>query len=59
MLKQEKDQQKQLAAIRKAEEAELQQSYIGSSPNSETDSSILNGDSDVSEDGERPLSYYL
>ena len=59
MLKQEKDHQKQLAAIRKAEEAELQQGYIGSSPNSETDSSILNGDSDVSEDGERPLSYYL
>ena len=58
-LKQEKDHQKLLAAIRKAEEAELQQGYIGASPNSETDYSILSSDSDVLEDDERPLSYYL
>lgn len=58
-LKQEKDHQKLLAAIRKAEEAELQQGYIGASPNSETDYSILSSNSDVLEDDERPLSYYL
>ena len=58
-LRQEKDHQKLLAAIRKAEEAELQQGYIGASPNSETDYSILSSNSDVLEDDERPLSYYL
>ena len=58
-LGQEQDHQKLLAAIRKAEEAELQQGYIGASPNSETDYSILSSDSDVLEDDERPLSYYL
>ena len=58
-LKQEKDHQKLLAAIRKAKEAELQQGYIGASPNSETDYSILSSNSDVLEDDERPLSYYL
>ena len=58
-LKQEKDHQKLLAAIRKAEEVELQQGYIGASPNSETDYSILSSNSDVLEDDERPLSYYL
>ena len=58
-LKQEKDHQKLLAAIRKAEEAELEESNISSSPDSETDSNVESSDSDVSEDGERPLSYYL
>ena len=58
-LKQEKDHQKLLAAIRKAEEAELQQGYIRASPNSETDSNVVNGNSDVSEGDEHPLSYYL
>ncbi|EGC19157.1 hypothetical protein HMPREF9141_2408 [Prevotella multiformis DSM 16608] len=58
-LKQEQDHQKLLAAIRKAEEAELQQGYIGASPNSETDYSILSSNSDVSEEAARSLSYYL
>ena len=58
-LKQEKDHQKLLAAIRKAEEAELEESNIDTSPHSETDSNVMNGNSDVSEDDERPLSYYL
>ena len=58
-LKQEKDHQKLLAAIRKAEEAELEESNIDTSPHSETDSNVVNGDSDVSEDDEHPLSYYL
>ena len=58
-LKQEKDHQKLLAAIRKAEEAELEESNIDTSPHSETDSNVVNGNSDVSEDDERPLSYYL
>ena len=58
-LKQEKDQQKLLAAIRKAEEAELEESNIDTSLDSETDSNVVNGNSDVSEDDERPLSYYL
>ena len=58
-LKQEKDHQKLIAAIRKAEEAELQESNIGSSPDSETDSDVVSGNSDDSEEAERPLSYYL
>ena len=58
-LKQEKDHQKLLAAIRKAEEAELEESNIDTSPHSETDSNVMNGNSDVSEDDDRPLSYYL
>ena len=58
-LKQEKDHQKLLAAIRKAEEAELEESNIDTSPHSETDSNVMNGNSDVSEDADRPLSYYL
>lgn len=58
-LKQEKDHQKLLAAIRKAEEAELEESNIDTSFDSETDSNVVNGNSDVSEDDERPLSYYL
>ena len=59
MLKQEKDHQKLLAAIRKAEEAELEESNIDTSLDSETDSNVVNSNSDVSEDDERPLSYYL
>ena len=58
-LKQEKDHQKLLAAIRKAEETELEESNIDTSPHSETDSNVVNSNSDVSEDDERPLSYYL
>lgn len=58
-LKQEKDHQKLLAAIRKAEEAELEESNISSSPDSETDSNIESCNNDVTEDDERPLSYYL
>ena len=58
-LKQEKDHQRLLAAIRKAEEAELEESNISSSPDSETDSNVESSNSDASEDDERPLSYYL
>ena len=58
-LKQEKDHQKLLAAIRKAEEAELEESNIDTSLDSETDSNVVNGNSDVSEEAELPLSYYL
>ena len=58
-LKQEKDHQKLLAAIRKAEGAELEESNIDTSPDSETDSNVVNGNSDVSEGDEHPLSYYL
>ena len=58
-LKQEKDHQKLLAAIRKAEEAELEESNISSSPDSETDANIESCNNDVTEDDERPLSYYL
>ena len=58
-LKQEKDHQKLLAAIRKAEEAELEESNINSSSNFETNSNVESSDSDVTEDDERPLSYYL
>ena len=57
-LKQEKDHQKLLAAIRKAEEAELEESNIDTSPHSETDSNVESSDSDASEEAERPLSYY-
>ena len=58
-LGQEKDHQKLLAAIRKAEEAELEENNINSSSDFETNSNVESSDSDVSEDGERPLSYYL
>ena len=58
-LKQEKDHQKLLAAIRKAEEAELEESNIDTSPHSETDSNVESSDSDASEEADRPLSYYL
>ena len=58
-LKQEQDHQKLLAAIRKAEEAELEESNISSSSDFETSSNVESSNSDVSEDDERPLSYYL
>lgn len=58
-LKQEKDHQRLLAAIRKAEEAELEESNISSSPDSETDSNVESYNSEDSEDDEHPLSYYL
>lgn len=58
-LKQEKDHQKLLAAIRKAEEAELEESNISSSSDFETSSNVDSSNSDVLEDDERPLSYYL
>ena len=58
-LKQEKDHQKLLAAIRKAEEVELEGNNINSSPDFETSSNVESSNSDVSEDDERPLSYYL
>ena len=58
-LKQEKDHQKLLAAIRKAEEAELEGNNINSSSDFEMNSNVESSDSDVSEDDERPLSYYL
>ena len=58
-LKQEKDHQKLLAAIRKAEEAELEENNINSSSDFETSSNVESSNSDVSEDDGRPLSYYL
>ena len=58
-LKQEKDHQKLLAAIRKAEEAELEGNNINSSSDFETNLNVESSNSDVSEDDERPLSYYL
>ena len=58
-LGQEQDHQKLLAAIRKVEEAELEESNISSSPDSETDSNVESCNNDVTEDDERPLSYYL
>ena len=58
-LKQEKDHQKLLAAIRKMEEAELEESNISSSSDFETNSNVESSNSDVSEDDEHPLSYYL
>ena len=58
-LKQEKDHQKLLAAIRKVEEAGLEESNIDTSSDSETDSNVVNGNSDVLEEADRPLSYYL
>lgn len=58
-LKQEKDHQKLLAAIRKTEEAELEESNISSSSDFETNSNVESSNSDVSEDDEHPLSYYL
>ena len=58
-LKQEKDHQKLLAAIRKVEEAELEENNISSSSDFETNSNVESSNSDTSEDDERPLSYYL
>ena len=58
-LGQEKDHQKLLAAIRKAEEAELEESNISSSSDFEMDSNVESSNSDASEEAERPLSYYL
>lgn len=58
-LKQEKDHQKLLAAIRKTEEAELEESNISSSSDFKTNSNVESSNSDVSEDDEHPLSYYL
>lgn len=58
-LKQEKDHQKLLAAIRKTEEAELEESNISSSSDFETNSNVESSNSDVSEGDEHPLSYYL
>ena len=58
-LKQEKDHQKLLAAIRKAEELDLEESNINSSSDFETDSNVEISNSDVSEESELPLSYYL
>lgn len=58
-LKQEKDHQKLLAAICKVEEAGLEESNIDTSSDSETDSNVVNGNSDVLEEADRPLSYYL
>ena len=58
-LKQEKDHQKLLAAIRKAEEAELEENNISSSSDFETNSNVESSNSDTSEEADRPLSYYL
>ena len=58
-LKQEKDHQKLLAAIRKAEEAELEGNNINSSSDFETNLNVESSNSDTWEDHERPLSYYL
>ena len=58
-LKQEKDHQKLLAAIRKAEELDLEESNINSSSDFETDSNVESSNSDVLEEAELPLSYYL
>lgn len=58
-LKQEKNHQKLLAAICKTEEAELEESNISSSSDFETNSNVESSNSDVSEDDEHPLSYYL
>ena len=58
-LKQEKDHQKMLDAIRKAEELDLEESNINSSSDFETDSNVESSNSDVSEEAELPLSYYL
>lgn len=58
-LGQEQDHQKLLAAIRKAEEAELEESNISSSSDFETNLNVESSNSDASEDDERPLSYYL
>ena len=58
-LKQEKGHQKLLAAIRKAEEAELEGNNINSSSDFETNLNVESSNSDTSEDDERPLSYYL
>ena len=58
-LGQEQDHQRLLAAIRKAEEAELEESNISYSSDFETNPNVESSNSDVSEDDERPLSYYL
>lgn len=53
-IKQEKDHQKLLAAIRKAEEAEMM-----SEETTYSDNNTAQEDNDVSEEANRPLSYYL
>ena len=58
-VKQEQDHQKLLAAIRKAEEAELEENNINSSSDFETNLNVESSNCDTSEDDERPLSYYL
>ena len=58
-LGQEQDHQRLLAAIRKTEEAELEESNISSSSDFETNSNVESSNSNVSEDDEHPLSYYL
>lgn len=58
-LKQEKDHQKLLDAIRKAEEAELEENNINSSSDIEMNSNVESSNSDTSEEADRPLSYYL
>ena len=58
-LGQEQDHQRLLAAIRKAEEAELEGSNINSSSDFETNSNVDSSNSDASEEADRPLSYYL
>ena len=58
-LGQEQDHQRLLAAIRKAEEAELEESNISSSSDFETNLNVESCNNDVTEDDERPLSYYL
>ena len=58
-LGQEQDHQRLLAAIRKAEEAELEESNISSSSDFEMNSNVESSNSDTSEEADRPLSYYL
>ena len=58
-LGQEQDHQNLLAAIRKAELEELEESNISSSSDFETNLNVESSNSDASEDDERPLSYYL
>lgn len=58
-LKQEKDHQKLLATIHKAEDAELEENNINSSSDFETNLNVESSNCNTSEDDERPLSYYL
>lgn len=58
-LGQEQDHQRLLAAIRKAEETELEESNISSSSDFETNLNVESSNSDASEEADRPLSYYL